>query len=647
MLRFVFGVFACFALFAGLSPARGQVLPVETFAADPAMAHVVLSPDGRRLAYTSHVNGAPVVVVKEISSGAIIAADTRNFRTHGLRWADNRHVLVTASDVTAIWGARGDYDFSTLVALDADDEMDSRQLLRRSNRLGLNLDVSRIIGIEAESGHLLIPARDDNRESNLLAVDPVTGNSVTAARGARDTRDWVVNARGEPVARLDYNNDRDRQILRIPSGSGWSTISRETGVERPRYSFAGLLPDGRLAVTTLMIPSDPAQDSRRALYSLSLETGELDDVVFQHARFDIEDVLIDPYSNLVVGVSWIEDFERVHWFDERLAAHQVVIDGAMPDWRPQIVSWTPDFTRLVVRADNPATPPVYFLYDVAQRSMDIIGASHPDLTVNALQARQHITYQVSDGATLEAYLTRPDGDGPFPTVILPHGGPESRDKGGFDYFAHFLTSRGYAVVQPNFRGSSGYGYRWMEAGYGQWGTGVMQHDLTDTVERLVTAGIADPDRVCIVGASYGGYAALAGAAFTPDTYRCAVAIAGVSDTQEMLNYTRQRYGRSHWFIRSWMQRIAQGEDNVRAALRAASPTRHADSITIPVLLIHGRDDTVVPIEQSQFMRRAISRAGGDVELITIDDGDHWLTASSTRQLVLTELETFLATHLGE
>jgi len=644
MLRFAFSVFA---LFSSLSPAWGQAIPAETFAADPARAHVVLSPDGRRLAYTSRVTGLPVVVVKEVSTGTVIAANTSNFRTHGLRWADNRLVLVTASDVTALWGARGDYDFSTLIALDANDEMESRQLLRRSNRLGLNLDVSRIIGVEAESGHLLIPARDEEGRNNLLAVNPDTGGSVIAARGARDTSDWVVDARGEAVARLDYNNDRDRQVLRVPSGHGWSAVTRETEVERPSYAFAGLLPDGRLAVTTLIIPSNPERDSRRGLYSLSLETGELDGVVFQHERFDIEDVLIDPYTNLVVGVSWIEDFERVHWFNEQLAEHQAVIDGALSEWSSQIVSWTPDFTRLVVQAENPDTPPVFYLYDVAQRSMDIIGASHPDLTLDALQARQHITYQVRDGVTMEAYLTRPDGDGPFPTVILPHGGPESRDQGGFDYFAHFLASRGYAVVQPNFRGSSGYGYRWMAAGYGQWGTGVMQHDLTDTVERLVTAGIADSERVCIVGASYGGYAALAGAAFTPDTYRCAVAIAGVSDTQAMLSYTRERFGRSHWFIRSWMEWIAQGEGNVRAALRAASPTRHADLITIPVLLIHGREDTVVPIAQSQLMRRAISRAGGDVELITIDDGDHWLTSPSTRLQVLEELENFLAEHLGE
>ena len=277
-----------------------------------------------------------------------------------------------------------------------------------------------------------------------------------------------------------------------------------------------------------------------------------------------------------------------------------------------------------------------------------IASTYPALDGSKLAPRLPYTYKARDGVDIPGYLTRPLGvDGPAPLVVLPHRGPVDRDVDGFDWLAHFLASRGYAVLQPNFRGSGGYGRAWEEAGYGGWGVGVMQHDLTDGVAAVVAAGIADPQRVCIVGASYGGYAALAGAAFTPELYRCAVAIDGVADLRDMHTlYTGRRDGRSA-AVTYWER--SMGIEDTRSArekLDAASPAQHAERVQAAVLLIHGRDDSVVPIGQSKTMERALRAAGKTVQLVELEGEDHWLSDADTRLETLEALDTFLAQHLG-
>jgi dipeptidyl aminopeptidase/acylaminoacyl peptidase len=246
-------------------------------------------------------------------------------------------------------------------------------------------------------------------------------------------------------------------------------------------------------------------------------------------------------------------------------------------------------------------------------------------------------------------LTRPlDAQGPTPLVLLPHGGPAAQDVGGYDWLAHALASRGYAVLQPNFRGSGGFGKAWEEAGHGEWGIGVMQHDLTDGVAAVVAEGIADPERVCIAGGSYGGYAALAGAAFTPELYRCAAAIAGVADLRVMLSFERDMAGGLSSTVSYWREAMGvENADSPTEHLNAASPAQHVDRVRAPVLLIHGRDDTVVPITQSRLMERALTQAGKSVRLVELEGEDHWLSGAKTRLETLRALDAFLAEHLAD
>ncbi|MEO1407882.1 MAG: alpha/beta fold hydrolase, partial [Pseudomonadota bacterium] len=230
------------------------------------------------------------------------------------------------------------------------------------------------------------------------------------------------------------------------------------------------------------------------------------------------------------------------------------------------------------------------------------------------------------------------------TIVMPHGGPETYDAIGFDWMAQYFANRGYLVFQPNFRGSAGYGTAFVLAGNGEWG-GKMQDDITDGLKALVNEGLADPDNVCIVGASYGGYAALAGGAFTPDLYRCVVAIAPVTDLHRMLKDEKRDYGRNHWVVDYWQERMADGEAR-KIKLRSVSPSEYADSFQSPVLLIHGDKDRIVPLKQSEIMHQALLDAGKLVTFITLERGDHALSTNEARLTTLQAASDFVEQHIG-
>jgi dipeptidyl aminopeptidase/acylaminoacyl peptidase len=228
-------------------------------------------------------------------------------------------------------------------------------------------------------------------------------------------------------------------------------------------------------------------------------------------------------------------------------------------------------------------------------------------------------------------------------VVLVHGGPAASDAPGFDWWSQALASRGYAVLQPQYRGSTSVGEAHLEAGFGQWGR-KMQSDLSDGVRDLANKGVIDPRRVCIMGASYGGYAALAGAAFDGDIYRCAVSLAGPADLPAMRAYERDLHdGAKNVTLRSW-DRFMGAASPSDPALDAISPARHADKVSIPVLLMHGQDDTVVPYDQSHEMAQALKRAGKPVEMITLKGEDHWLSRSETRMQMLKAAVAFVEAH---
>jgi dipeptidyl aminopeptidase/acylaminoacyl peptidase len=624
----------------GLGPmAAAQPPPVAVFAAPPAMQSPSISPDGARIAFIAHTDQGTFVYASQLASNQADAVVRVDDKARAVSWTNNDTLLLLASEADSFAGQMTE-SFGAY-GIDLAGELSVRRLSRsggtRAIGGGSRVQGDGVIAYQRATGRVLFSAFESSRRV-LYAVDAKNDRPTELEDGPRLTRDWVVDENGTAHYRVEYTDNTDRlRILRRNEG-GWQTFAALT-MDVPELDVHGLDADGELVVGVR-----PLAVGRYGLYVVS-EEGTLDRALYAHDSLDVSDVRIDPYTNRVVGAS--VESESPVWFDAGLAMQQASLDEAFPDELPRIVNWSQDRSRFIVRTERDDRARAFYLYDANERTATLITSTYPALESIQLPARSPYTYTARDGIEIPGYLTRPLGvDGPAPLVVLPHSGPAIRDVDGFDWLAHFLASRGYAVLQPNFRGSDGYGRAWEEAGYGGWGIGVMQHDLTDGVAAVVAARIADPERICIVGASYGGYAALAGVAFTPELYRCAVAFAGVSELRDMLMLERRRRGDRNAAVTYWRRSMGV-EDNYSAReLDAASPALHAERVQAPVLLIHGRDDAVVPIGQSRMMERALRAAGKPVQFLELEGEDHWLSVARTRLETLQAIETFLAQHLS-
>ncbi len=293
---------------------------------------------------------------------------------------------------------------------------------------------------------------------------------------------------------------------------------------------------------------------------------------------------------------------------------------------------------MVVRVFGVKDGYVYAMFDWYTHQATPLGQIYKDVTPAEVRP---VSYPAADKLNIHGYLTLPPGraDKGLPLIVFPHGGPAAADTLDFDWWAQAYAAQGYAVLQPNFRGST-VDNKLLEAGYGEYGR-KMQTDLSDGVRYLAGRGIIDPSRVCIVGASYGGYAALAGVTLDPGVYRCAVSVAGISDLKRMLKWTNQQMGSSENSAQRFWDRFMGVSSPNDPALKAISPIEHIGAVTVPVLLIHGKDDTVVPYEQSDLMADALAHAGKSVQFVTLKHEDHWLSRGPTRLQMLEASIDFL------
>lgn len=647
-------------VFLSIPALQAAPLPVESYGALPTVFAAAISPDGTKVAIArNHPDGAQVAYVMDLASGKLVRAVT--IRTvareseqplmRGIGFADNQRLayLMHATfsqmrglpaEAMAPGRDRIDYWHTGILDIDSGKSV----LVSRKERLDWGIPfIELITPVDGDPriGRMAIPSTPyKDGIYNVYDVSLERGTTRLHTRGRANTRDWAFGPGGVPVARIDVDDRKNQWSLYAIDGKNETLVT--TGASETGYgNFVGVTEDGGYAFL-----AEPEGGDRDVLYTL--RQGQPDrQVLFEHPTHDVDSVTIDIWRNTVIGTGVTVDFTEQHFLDPQMAAVHKALSTKIPDALIGIGSWSADRKKFIAYIEVGGDAGGYYLFEPGQGdTLKLLAMRYPEVKGDALGDRLGITYPARDGTRIPAYITRPSGyeKGQLPTVLLVHGGPVSRDTLAYDWWASFLASRGYLVVQPNYRGSGGYGKQWEEAGHRQWGK-LMQDDVEDAVHALVRAGMADPKRICIVGASYGGYATLVGATRTPELFRCAASFAGVSDLPYMLKLTRLQSGSDGAALDWWRMLIGDPEKD-RESLEAASPAMQAHRATAPILLMHGANDTVVPISQSERMDDALRRAGKPVEFIRFPSEDHWLSDGVTRIAMLRELERFLAAHIG-
>lgn len=627
--------------------------PMEVYGELPAIRFMEISPDGQHLAWVQATPEGEFLAVTSRETGQVVSGfKLGNFFPTEVTFQTAEHVVVSGSQVVDRGAFRDEWDFTSAISLNIETGK-TTQLMDGTDRLPPQSGLGDILGPGKKSDEVMMSAYQGERttargsvgttDSNysLFRVNLNNGRARAVERGDPNVRYWTTGADGEAIAYTTYDNNGDRFEMFAQSDGKWVKVFEDREADRPRFDVVGIMPDS----DDFLLVTRSNRTNGMGVFSMGMD-GEYAGPHFYEEGREIEDLLFSR-DNKLIGVEYTGLKPKYRLFDERFENIITQIGDSFPDAAVSLESWTDDWGLLLFSIDGPDNPGAFYLFNSETNELQFLDDPRPSLDTSMIAKVSVLEYTAADGLELNALVTWPLGqvDGAnLPTIIHPHGGPGVYDKIGFDWMAQYFASRGYLVVQPNFRGSTGFGQALYNAGNGEWGK-KMQSDLSDALADLVSAGHADPERVCIVGASYGGYAALAGGAFTPELYDCIVAIAPVSDIPEMMSEVRRSSGRSHWLVDYWRELTVN--EGGRDSMRAVSPARYADSFHAPVLLIHGRDDTVVEIEQSRIMERALKRANKPVEFISQRNGDHWLTARETRLETLQAAGEFVDQHIGQ
>lgn len=624
---------------------------IARFGALEAVSDVSLSPDGNNIAFIApepgRGNSLFVVGTAEGSPSPrrVTRASGDPERLQWCGWANNTRLVcrVTGREIVG----RDIFGFSTMIAISADGSNPLVLSRRRgSDAQGLDLRGGSIVDwLPSDPDHILMARTyvPEARIGSLVArtedgmgVDRVDINSGAAQRVVpprREAEDYISDGDGNvrvlAVAERTtdgYLTGMNRFLTRPVAGGAWTQFATYLAQSRAGFIPAAVDPDtGRIIGYSNV-------DGRTAVVSLAADGSGPAQTMFSHPEVDIDGILLTGSNRRVVGATFVTERRQAIVTDGQLRTMTNALSRALGGRQVQIVDATSDNSTYIVLATADTDAGRYYLYRPALRQLRPLLDIRPQLAEMPLSAQQSIRYPAADGTMIPAYLTLPRGHSDvrgLPTIVMPHGGPDARDEWGFDWLVQFLASQGYAVVQPNYRGSAGYGEQWyVNNGFQSWRTAV--GDITDAGRWLVSQG-ADPARVSIVGWSYGGYAALQSGVIAPDLFRSIVAIAPVTDLV-MLKATRTRYADA----RLYRDFIGEGPH-----VRDGSPAMGAELITAPVLMFHGTEDQNVDIEQSRRMRNALNAARHPAELIEYPGLAHGLESSTARADMLTRIAAFL------
>lgn len=613
--------------------------PIEAYGRLPAMEQVSLSPSGDRLAFVAFDGTARKLFVRTTAGQALAVMPLEAAKVRRIYWGGERFVLVSISQTVRAFVGGPLVEASAVFIVDIETG-------KVNPAFGLGIKVWKVVlgeygtaqvggrwvgyfsGFEQmrrKSGEIDFADYD----ADLFRVDLENGDITLVNRGRVDSNGWVLN-NGEVAARGSY----------LDKTGEWSIGFGETGPVLAKGKSAlgeiGLDGLGRAtdSVAIWLYGADGFPTLREVSLKDGSDGGDLTSGVF------VSGTIRDPVDGRMLGYRTGGDTSEAIYFDpdRKLRAAKALKPFAGKG--PVIISTSRAMDRLVVFTNGGDDSGTYWLVDLKTGKADILGEQYPRIGASKVGPTRIYRYKAADGLALDGVLTLPPGREAkgLPVIVLPHGGPESRDGLGFDWWAQTFASRGYVVFQPNFRGSGGANRSLRDAGFGQWGR-KMQTDVSDGLTALAAEGLVDPKRACIVGGSYGGYVALAGVTVQQGLYRCAAAWGGVYDPGAFLSTRGRDYGALTASQRYW--RTFLGADAPGQSLADISPVALAARADAPVLLLHGKDDSVVDIGQSQAMAKALQKAGKPVQLIVLDGEDHWLSGEATRTAMLKAMVEFV------
>ena len=646
---------AIYLIASGAQAQQAKQYSVEDFFKNSDFASLQLSPNGEWLAALGPYEGRRNLFTMRLS-------DKKSARLTGLtskgRDESNKDVafFFWANDERLIFGldANGNESFS-LYAVNRDGTKQRVLVEGSTGIVFFPTNTSVLSRLKHDPDHILV----SNNERSKFYPDVFRLNVYDGKMTRVETNpghfqgwgtDWDGNVRfavGHPESqgRAFREGELLEQLVyyRPTVDAEWKVVHSTHYFDGPNFIPLAIAADN----TTMYVATNEGRDTS-ALHTFDPETGELGELILADDRADVGAGLrLSPKDRRPLWVSWQYELPEKAMLDQEFADLQATLDASFPDNVNSIGSISEDENRMLIYSGNDRDPGAYYLYDKAAGKIEFFAQPRKWIDPKDMSAMTPVRYEARDGEKIHAYLTVPAGmeAKDLPLIINPHGGPYGiRDSWGYRTETQFLANRGYAVMQINYRGSGGYGKRFIDIAWQKWGL-EMQDDITDGVLWAIEQGIADPDRICIYGASYGGYATMAGITKTPELYQCAVNYVGVVDLMALLDY-HHRF-RNGDFIQAWGKRAIGDRKADRERLLATSPINHLDKVKVPLYVVHGKRDPRVP-HDTQYMPLMRKLRGTEIDyksMVKNKEG-HGFRREENRVELYTELERFFAEHIG-
>ena len=612
-----------------------EKLPLEDFFKKPKYAGFQLSPSGTHIAVLAPINGRQNLAVIDLETRQPRATTAvKHQDVNGFMWANNDRLLFfmdkDGSESFGIFAVDKDGKRARTLVETLESQVKKGQRVIR---------FTRVLDPLVDDDDFVLVINNERRASypDVYRMNVMNGRKSLVLKNPGNVTGWITDWEGEVVGANYVDGISGGFQIYNKETKKWEEYTRYR-YDEPGYSLTAITGDGVNAYVTSYIDSDGNSRDKSGLFRYNLKTRKIGELIYEHPEIDCCGPMLSRKKKDIVGVSFMVSKPEFVYLDPEWKSMMEGINAALPDTMNAVSSLTRDETTAVIVSTSSTQPARYFLFDTNKRVLETIGESRPWIKAAEMAEMKPVSFNARDGLKMHGYLTLPAASNGknLPLVMNPHGGPWARDGYGFNPGIQFLANRGYAVLQVNFRGSTGFGMNHWLSSRKQWGQ-TMQDDITDAVNWAIEQGYADPDKVCIFGGSYGGYATMAGLTFSPDLYKCGINYVGVTDLPLLFKTAPDAWASG---MESMMELVGNPETE-KEFLEEWSPSNHADKIKVPVFMAYGAQDPRVDLEHAKIMEKAMRKNGVDYELMIKYDEGHGYRKEENVFDFYSKIESFL------